>query len=115
MADISGYYEFHRDCPAQPMTILAVDHGSLIDSSIENGAIHGIYTASTNAISFNDAPEPGEFFFVTFYSGFVMPDGTGSICAMAGTYHQLIWRPRPFSLETVQGGWYAIRTGDIIP
>lgn len=115
MADIRGFYEFHRDCPSQQLIITEVDqHGSLSSASIDNTAINGTYTSSTNAISFNDAPGPGDLFYVSFYSGFAIPNEAGGVCALAGTYHELLIRFSPFSLETKQSGWYAIWRGPII-
>ena len=133
MANISGYWEFHRACPAEEMGIFGVDNtGALLNSSINNAPINGNYNATTNAISFNDARQPGATLFVSFYTGYVMPDGQGGACAMAGTFQELelIFEqalsaaptpspgpspiPHPTVYNTVYGAWYAIYQGPII-
>jgi hypothetical protein len=118
MADISGYWEFHRACPHEDMTILNVDAaGALVDSSIGTQPIHGHYNAATNAISFNDQRFPGQVIRVSYYTGFVLVQAEGGApCAMAGTYHELILtgqRPN-FHIETFQSGFYALWRGPII-
>jgi hypothetical protein len=85
MADIEGTWEFHRSCPAQVMNIdgVAPDGELLGDSYIGDSSrlIGGHYDAATNAISFNDASRLGETLNVSFYSGYVIPDGKGGACA----------------------------------
>lgn len=132
MADISGYWEFHRACPAENMTILGVgDTGALVDSDINNIPINGNYDATTNAISFNDARRPGAILFVSFYTGYVIPTGEGGACAMAGTYQEaeLIFEESTIDRDrdiaavgpsltiaytTLHAAWYAIWQGPII-
>ena len=116
LADISGYWEFHRACPSEQMTILGVGgSGQLEFSSIENEPIEGHYDAATNAISFDDARHPGELFWVTSYTGYVMPTGEGGACAMAGTWWELTFNINPRGIQTRRGSWYAIWQGEIIP
>jgi hypothetical protein len=89
MATIEGHWEFHRACPAQRLSIAKIDGtGALLDSFIDGVAINGHYDKATNAISFNDAQHPGAILFVSFYTGYVIPDGDGGSCAMAGTYQE---------------------------
>jgi hypothetical protein len=126
MANITGYYEFHRACPSQNMQIQFNSAGKLIESYIDKAPINGNYDPTTNVISFNDARQPGATLFVTFYTGYVMPSGDGGVCAMAGTYHELelvleegdtaesrIVVPPPIITE-VHGAWYAVWTQNII-
>ena len=137
MADITGYWEFHRACPAEQMTIgLVGDTGALLESTItplgstDSTPINGNYDASTNAISFNDARQPGEILFVSFYTGYVMLTEEGSPCAMAGTYQEaeLIFRESSINQNldiaaagpgltiaspTIYAAWYAVWQGPI--
>lgn len=127
MADISGYWEFHRSCPAEDMTILSVDAaGDFVDSTIESEPIHGHYDANTQQISFNNARQPGDVLFVSFYTGYVMLNEQGGPCAMAGTWQEAeviieagspYARPRPpvppFFI-TYHSGFYAVYRGGII-
>jgi hypothetical protein len=126
MADITGQYEFHTACPSQTMLIWNVlPDGTLISASIGDSGITGIYNAETNAISFNDAPNAGDVLFVKFYSGFVFPnppDGSGGVCAMAGTYQELTLQREQLmqpgggvQITTAQGSWYALWQEPLIP
>ncbi len=131
MADIEGTWEFHRSCPAQVMNIDGVaPDGELLGASYigdSSRLISGHYDAATNAISFNDASRLGETLNVSFYSGYVIPDGKGGACAMAGTFqeahlafvferaseagHEVLAqavRP-PIAYPTLYAAWYAIR------
>jgi hypothetical protein len=120
MAAISGYWEFHRACPAQSLTIVGVDDaGALYEANIDDETIHGHYDTNTNRITFNDARQPGETLYVSFYTGYVMPTEDGSACAMAGTFseQELIFEPNPgwrITIPTFHGPWYAIWKGPII-
>jgi hypothetical protein len=137
MADISGRYEFHRDASSPGMQIVRVDSsGSILEGQVGQSPIHGQYVATTNTISFNDAHLPGDTLYVSFYSGYVMLNGDGSVYGMAGTYQELELPRRLFEARTassptqepaasgataavgtrpgpvlnvVYGGWYAIR------
>lgn len=116
MANIMGRYEFHRACSSQGMAIFQLsDSGDLVEAVIDQAGIHGSYIEATNAISFNDAPVPGDTLLTTFYSGYVIPDGNGGVCAMAGTFHEMTINQHPFSLTSRQGSWYATYQGPIIP
>jgi hypothetical protein len=132
MAEIAGYWEFHRSCPAEDMTILGIDSaGAFVDSSINNVSITGQYDANTNAISFNDARRPGSTLFVSFYTGYVIPTGEGGVCAMAGTFQEAelvfeeggldgerdLGAPGPGirgQYTTLHAAWYAIWKAPII-
>jgi hypothetical protein len=126
VADITGTWEFHRACPAETMYISGIsDTGALVGSSIDNVPINGNYNAATNAISFNDARRPGETLFVSFYTGYVIPNEEGGACAMAGTYQEaeLIFEESSIDRDrdiaavgpgltvaypTIHAAWYAI-------
>jgi|SRR5262245_27699171 len=116
MADITGYYEFHRDCPAKQLTIQAVGGAGDLEFASIDRPIHGHYNATTNAITFNDAWRPGEIIWVTYYTGYAMPTGDGGVCAMAGTWQELRleFDGDRIVIETVHGSWYAIWQGEII-
>ena len=132
MADITGYWEFHRSCPAEDMTILGIDAaGAFVDASIDNLAITGQYDATTNAISFNDARRPGTKLYVSFYTGYVIASGDEDVCAMAGTYQEVEMVFEENSLDrdreveelgprlrghytTIHAAWYAIWKAPII-
>jgi hypothetical protein len=108
------------------------DTGALLESYIEGVQIHGQYDAATNRITFNDARQPGETLWVSFYSGYVMPTGEGGVCAMAGTYteQELIFEEGAIARgvsnrdvaglggilvrPTLHAAWYAIWQGNII-
>ena len=135
MADIIGFWEFHRACPAENMNIGQVsDTGALVGSIAPGGgtdpfaSINGNYNANTNAISFNDARQPGDTLFVSFYTGYVMLTEQGGPCAMAGTYQEaeLIFQEGsvnqdrdiaavgpglPIAFPTIHAAWYAIWQG----
>jgi hypothetical protein len=109
------------------MTILSVDpSGNLVDSSIESEVIHGHYDANTQLISFNDARQPADVLFVSFYTGYVMLNEQGDPCAMAGRWQEaeLVFegearfaRPRlpiPPFFTTYHSGFYAVYQGAII-
>lgn len=131
MADISGYWEFHRACPSEDMNINEVsDTGALLYSAINGRTINGNYNATTNAISFNDA-RPGQILYVSFYTGYVLLNEEGGPCAMAGTYQEaeLIFEESgtdsdrdaaeaapgiTIPITTFHSAWYAIWTGPII-
>jgi hypothetical protein len=132
MADITGSWEFHRACPAEDMFIGGVDStGALVGSTINNISIHGNYNAATEAISFNDARQPGDTLYVSFYTGYVMPNSEGGACAMAGTFQEAeliiegsgLDRNRDIdeagpgltvAFPIVHGAWYAIWKQPII-
>jgi hypothetical protein len=101
------------------------DTGALVGSDINNIPINGNYNAATNAISFNDARWPGDRLFVSFYTGYVIPNEEGGACAMAGTYQEAelifeeggIGRDRDITAvgpgltvayPTIHAAWYAI-------
>jgi hypothetical protein len=78
MADLSGRYDFHRDGDALGMQIARVDpSGQILEAYIGQAPIHGQYNAPGNTISFNDARWPGDTLFVTYYTGYVVPNGQG--------------------------------------
>lgn len=90
MADISGRYDFHRDSSSPGMQIVRVDNtGRILEGQIGQAPITGQYNASGNSISFNDARQPGDTLYVTFYTGSVMMNADGSVYGMAGTYQEL--------------------------
>jgi hypothetical protein len=107
------------------------DTGALVGSSINNVPINGNYNAATNAISFNDARQPGDTLFVSFYTGYVIPNEEGGACAMAGTYQEAelffeesgIGQNRDIATiasnltvayPTIHAAWYAIWRDPII-
>jgi hypothetical protein len=128
MADIIGNWEFHRSCPSEGMTIFSVDSSGNLFAELgdEGEPIHGVYDANTQLISFNDARQPGDVLFVSFYTGYVMVNEQGDPCAMAGTWQEaeLVFeaearfaRPRPpFPpfFTTYHSGFYAVYQGGLI-
>lgn len=90
MADISGRYDFHRDSSSPGMQIVRVDGtGRILEGQIGQAPITGQYNASDNSVSFNDARQPGDTLYATFYTGSVMMNADGSVYGMAGTYQEL--------------------------
>lgn len=132
MVDITGSWEFHRACPSEDMFIGGVDHtGALVGATINDISINGNYNAATETISFNDARHPGDTLFVSFYTGYVMPNAEGGACAMAGTFQEAelivegssIDRNREIAeagpgltvaFPLVHGAWYATFKAPII-
>ncbi len=134
MADITGRYELHRDTGSVGMQIIQVDpSGKIIEGYIGQTPVHGQYGPG-ETISFNDARQPGDTLFVSFYKGGILLDGA-VVSAMAGTYQEqeiliepvreatgqaqpgnaaagaltTVRPPVVVSTVTEQGAWYAIR------
>jgi hypothetical protein len=61
MTDISGRHEFHRDGSDPEMEIVSVDPGGqILKAYIGQALTDGQCDATTGAISFNDARQPGD-------------------------------------------------------
>ena len=89
MVNIDGRYDFHRDGVDLGMQIVEVDpSGQIVEAQIGQSPMHGVYNPTTDGISFNDARQPGDTLFVTYYTGYVMLNGAGAVSAMAGTYQE---------------------------
>jgi len=126
MSSIVGIFEFHRGTPdPQALRVPGVSaSGDLEYATIITNwtrpnesirPIQGTYNDQTKEIKFNDASEPGDVFFTTFYQGSVIPAPPGEMYGMAGTFHEQTITLRPtFSVTTLQGVWYAIWKNDII-
>jgi hypothetical protein len=115
MLTIQGDWTFHSSCPEQFLRIPQLGPaGQLVESFVDDQPITGAFDASTNAITFNDTPTPGEVLGVKFFTGFVAAQAD-AVCYMAGTYHELILSglpPRgPLTFRTATYSWYATYQG----
>jgi hypothetical protein len=115
MADPTGSYDFASDGGAVDNPALGTLHievdpkGLLVNSTLLDSDLSGIYDYATRRISFAPAVIHGLDFFTAHYTGFAIVDTANTVISLAGTLTRWDFTKSGGKItgRLAEHGWYA--------